>query len=142
MEKTPVKIYVNTKIEDGSDQEIIEFYTNGEFYIKEQASYLIYFEEHDYGKVKTIVKIQDEEIYIMRSGAVSMKQRFIEDIDTFTHYETQFGQLNLTTNTDKIIRTANTQRVDGFVVVHYSLQVGENQKHLHTLTIQYKEDMQ
>lgn len=76
-QETPITLHVKSVIEDDGNDEVIEFRTTGFYYVKQQKVYLSYYEEHDLGKVKTIVKVSEGEVLIMRSGAVKMNQRFI-----------------------------------------------------------------
>jgi uncharacterized beta-barrel protein YwiB (DUF1934 family) len=136
----PVQIIVKTEISQGDDSENLELFTNGEHYVKNNASYLSYHEEHEYGKVKTVVKFKDDEVFIMRSGSISMKQRFIVGTETITNYQTQFGQLQLETTTSAISVRTMEGKSNGIIKVDYELQIGEEDSHLHTLHIMFREE--
>ncbi|MEK3806828.1 DUF1934 domain-containing protein [Metabacillus sp. SLBN-84] len=136
----PVQVIVKTEINQGGDTENLELFTSGEHYVKNNASYLSYHEEHEYGKVKTVVKFRDDEVFIMRSGAVSMKQRFVKDVDTMTNYRTQFGELRLETWTKTISVRMTDGNAGGIIRVQYELQIGEEDSHSHMLTIMFREE--
>lgn len=136
----PVQVIVKTEINQGGDTENLELFTSGEHYVKNNASYLSYHEEHEYGKVKTVVKFRDDEVFIMRSGAVSMKQRFVKDVDTMTNYRTQFGELRLETRTKAISVRMTDGNSGGIIRVQYELQIGEEDSHSHMLTIMFREE--
>ncbi|KEZ49026.1 DUF1934 family protein [Metabacillus indicus] len=136
----PVQVIVKTEINQGGDTENLELFTSGEHYVKNNASYLSYHEEHEYGKVKTVVKFRDDEVFIMRSGAVSMKQRFVKDVDTMTNYRTQFGELRLETRTKAISVRMTDGNAGGIIRVQYELQIGEEDSHSHMLTIMFREE--
>nr|WP_233099784.1 DUF1934 family protein [Bacillus velezensis] len=76
-QETPVAIHVQSFIHNGSEEESVEFTSSGFYYVRNGKTYLSYHEEHDLGKIKTVVKITEKEILVMRSGAIQMKQRFI-----------------------------------------------------------------
>ncbi len=136
----PVQIIVKTEINQGTEDENLELFTSGEHYVKDNASYLSYHEEHEYGKVKTIVKFNSDEVFIMRSGSISMKQRFIPGTETITDYQTQFGTLQLETNTTSISVRTMEGKSSGIIKVDYELQIGEEDSHLHTLHIMFREE--
>ena len=139
-ESTPVQIHVLSTIRNQHDQdeETIEINTTGEHFIKGKTSYLRYEEEHELGFVKTTVKIAQNEVVVMRSGAVAMKQRFIEGIQTLTDYNTPFGKLQLETMTESL--SYKTTEREGTLAVLYDLQIDEQEKHVHKLVITYKEE--
>ncbi|MRX71114.1 DUF1934 family protein [Bacillus lacus] len=137
---SPVQIHVHSVIKSGETEEIIEFKTTGEYYQKESSSYLSYKEEHDFGNVSTVVKMNEEEVFIMRSEALRMRQRFIPNEDTITDYKTPIGQLQLTTRTLGLAYDHSIKPLQGRLKLTYELEIGEAEKHLHTLTISYKEE--
>lgn len=136
----PIQIHVHNEIQQGTDKETIEFWTTGEYSVKEEAIFISYKEEHDFGHVQSLLKISEKELYLMRSGAVKMRQRFIENEKTVSNYETQFGTFRLTTFTESLGISTNKASNRGTLKVQYHLGFGEEQ-HIHTLTIQYKEDL-
>lgn len=137
-ERTPVNIHVISEIRDGEETEKIEIRTSGEYYLKGSIPYLSYSEEQDYGSIRTIIKLKEAEAVVIRSGAVSMRQRFIEDAETLTNYETQFGSMQLATFTDKMSFMPGSG-ASGSLEIGYQLKIGENQTHLHKLLISFKE---
>ncbi len=139
-ESTPIQIHVLSEIrkEHEHDKETIEMHTIGEHFLKGNTVYLRYNEEHELGFVKTTVKISPDEVMVMRSGAVTMKQRFIQGQKTMTDYATPFGKLQLEINTNSLL-IDHTELEDRLVVL-YDLQIDENEKHVHKLMITYKED--
>lgn len=139
-ESTPIQIHVLSEIrkEHEQDKDTIEMNTTGEQFLKGNTVYLRYGEEHELGSVKTTVKIAPEEVMVMRSGAVTMKQRFIQGQKTVTDYATPFGKLQLGINTNSLI--IDKTELEDRLVILYDLQIDENEKHVHKLMITYKED--
>ncbi|MBM7605271.1 uncharacterized beta-barrel protein YwiB (DUF1934 family) [Metabacillus crassostreae] len=139
-ESTPVSIKVVSEIHNEKDHDIekIEVDTTGEYIEKGRSIYLRYNEKHELGSVRTTVKISGDEVVVMRSGAVTMKQRFIQAIPTVTDYGTPFGKLQLQTFTHTL-QFEKTELEDRLVIL-YDLQIDENEKHVHKLMISYKED--
>ncbi|MBU8787607.1 DUF1934 family protein [Bacillus glycinifermentans] len=134
--ETPVKIHVKSVIQEGSDLETIEFRTTGFYYMKKDKLYLTYHEEHEAGKVKTIVKASENEVLVMRSGAIEMKQRFLKGSRTVTHYKMPFGQLELGVDTKDI--SVQPQKENGDINIVYDMLVSGDQKHLHKMSISYR----
>lgn len=137
-ERTPVSIHIKSEIREGQEAENIEIQTIGEFYEKGSVPYLTYSEEQEYGTIRTIVKVKKNEAVVIRSGAVSMRQRFIENKETLTNYETQFGSMQLSTYTRELKFTLGEGK-SGTLNVEYELNIGENQTHLHKLFITFEE---
>lgn len=135
-QETPVNIHVKSVIREGSDTETIEFRTTGFYYMKKDKIYLSYHEEHDAGKVKTIVKASENEVLVMRSGAIEMKQRFRPGSRTVTHYKMPFGRLELGVDTKAV--SVTHQPPDGKISVEYDMIVSDEQKHLHKMSISYR----
>ncbi|WP_338778913.1 DUF1934 family protein [Metabacillus sp. FJAT-52054] len=138
-EQTPVSLYIHSKIRNDGETETIEFRSSGSFYIKDSVPYLTYKEEQEYGTIQTIVKMKPEETIVFRKGAVSMKQRFIKDAETLTHYKTPLGTLQMTTYTSRVAQIINHESAEGKLEIEYELHMGEGQTHLHTLLIDFKE---
>jgi uncharacterized beta-barrel protein YwiB (DUF1934 family) len=138
-ESTPVQIYVLSEIhnENDNDKETIEVHTTGEFVQKGKTIYLRYEEEHELGFVKTTVKIAQNEVVVMRSGAVTMKQRFKQGAVNLTDYGTPFGKLQLETTTKSL--SIDTSELEGKLVILYDLQIDVKEKHVHKLMMTYKE---
>jgi uncharacterized beta-barrel protein YwiB (DUF1934 family) len=139
-ESTPIQLTVLSEIRNGQDdsKETIEVQTSGEFVQKGKTIYIRYKEEHELGFVKTTVKIAGNEVVVMRSGAVTMKQRFSEGMLTLTDYSTPFGKLQLETKTKSLI--IETHELEGKLVILYDLQIDEKEKHVHKLMMTYKEE--
>lgn len=135
-QETPITIHVKSVIEDDGNEEVIEFRTAGFYYVKQNKVYLSYYEEHDLGKVKTIVKVSEGEVLVMRSGAVKMNQRFVTGASTIAKYKMSFGELELKTSTKSIQSDLGEEQ--GRISIAYDMHVGDEQQHLHNMTITYE----
>ncbi|WP_317907026.1 DUF1934 domain-containing protein, partial [Bacillus subtilis] len=85
---------------------------------------------------KTIVKASENEVLVMRSGAIEMKQRFRPGSRTVTHYKMPFGRLELGVDTKSV--SVTRQPPDGKISVEYDMIVSDEQKHLHMMSISYR----
>ena len=93
-----VKVQLNTTITAGEEKETFELTTNGTLQKKGETWYLRYDEVHsDMENVHTILKWAPEEVFIMRSGKVKMRQRFIKDLMTVGNYESPYGTMQMLT---------------------------------------------
>jgi uncharacterized beta-barrel protein YwiB (DUF1934 family) len=72
----------------------------------------------------------------MRSGAVKMNQRFITGASTITKYKMSFGELELETSTKSIQSDLGEEK--GRISIAYDMHVGDEQQHLHNMTITYE----
>ncbi|WP_169809859.1 DUF1934 domain-containing protein [Neobacillus mesonae] len=85
----PVKVTVKTTIDETDPMELIVF---GRYFQKENASYLQYEEVlEEVGTVRTIVKVSEGEMLILRSGAIKMRLPFQLQQKLTGSYEMPFG---------------------------------------------------
>ncbi|MFB8736071.1 DUF1934 domain-containing protein [Bacillus sp. SL00103] len=77
MTQNQISIHVKSVMKPETEPaETIEFRTTGTYQEKNDKTYLTYHEEHEMGQVKTVVKMSEKEIFVMRSGAIQMKRLF------------------------------------------------------------------
>ncbi|MBA2874435.1 YwiB family protein [Thermaerobacillus caldiproteolyticus] len=142
MEKTngiPIHLKQVTDIRDGFRKETVVFETNGLYYVKENAVYLTFEEEQEAGKVKTVVKITDEEVRILRSGAIHMRHVFRKKEETVGHYESPIGTWTMKTKTDNIEFRYSEKTKKGHLFLSYMLELQREQVGRHTITMTFKE---
>jgi uncharacterized beta-barrel protein YwiB (DUF1934 family) len=137
---TPIKIHVLSEIRSQHDheKETIEVTTTGEYFLKGKTIYIRYEEKHELGSVKTTVKIAENDVVIIRSGAVTMKQRFTLGTLTLTDYSIPFGKLQLETYTQSL--SFDQHELEGKLIILYDLKIAENETHVHKLMMTYKEE--
>lgn len=90
----PVHVHFVTEIREGARKETVAFEANGQYYVKGQGTYVTFQEPNEQGEVKTIIKIQDEQVLIMRSGAVSMRQTHVKGEWTTGTYTSELVRLH------------------------------------------------
>nr|WP_246277157.1 DUF1934 family protein [Neobacillus endophyticus] len=90
----PVKVIVKTTIDDQETMELVVF---GSYIQKGQVGYLKYEEVMEEGEVRTIVKLSEDEILILRGGAVNMRLPFQRNKRMIGHYELPFAVFETTT---------------------------------------------
>lgn len=106
----PVHVHFVTEIREGARKETVAFEANGQYYVKGQGTYVTFQEPNEQGEVKTIIKIQDEQVLIMRSGAVSMRQTHVKGEWTTGTYTSELGTFVLQTKTDNVLLNGRMKR--------------------------------
>lgn len=128
-EQIPVKLKVKTVV----DEEEYELTTFGHFFKKGQSAYLKYEESMEEGAVKTTVKIKENEVLILRSGAVDMRLHFLLDKTTPGTYQTPLGVLATETETKRIM--IEEERIE----ILYKLSIQGSHAGTYHMNIHYQE---
>ncbi|KMY51990.1 hypothetical protein AC625_22715 [Peribacillus loiseleuriae] len=140
LEKQSVKVTLKTKITVGSESEAYELITFGTKFQKNSSFYLQYAEESEAGKIQTTVKNKDNEILLLRNGAVKMRQLFREGETTNGHYESMYGMLPLLTKTKSAHHQWNDMTKEGRFDISYRMQMQGAEPGQYELTLTYKEE--
>ena len=106
-EQMPVKITVNTTIQDGTEKETYELITFGHYVKKTKSVFLRYEEIMEEGTINTIVKISGQRGSILRNGAVKMRLPFQKNKTLPEAYETPYGVMEMNT----LLRKSNQSQI-------------------------------
>jgi len=136
---TPIRLKHVTEIRDGSRTETVAFEANGLYYLKGDTVYLMFKEDQDAGSIKTVVKISEKEVTVLRSGAVSMRHVFQKNRETTGSYESPLGRFTMKTKTNNIEYRYNKKAKKGQVLLSYILWLQGEQVGTHTITIIFRE---
>ena len=137
-----VTIQLNTTISNGETNETYELLTFGTMQNKAGTWYLRYDEvQNDLENVHTILKWAPEEVFIMRSGKVKMRQRFIKDLMTVGTYESPYGTMQMLTTTKKLNHAFNEETREGKMILAYDLNMNGNDVGRYKMEINYKEEV-
>lgn len=110
-----------------SPQETTELKTEGQFYIKDEAYYLLYEERMEEGEaVRNTLKVTDREALVIRKGAVSMRQPLVEGEKTKGVYQNPLGNMHIETKTKQADIRWSQETASGQIVLRYDLNM-ENQ---------------
>ncbi|HEU5141028.1 MAG TPA: DUF1934 domain-containing protein [Bacillales bacterium] len=140
-DKIPVVIDLVTEVNNESGKETTNNQVNGTILTKENATYIRYKEEiEDTGSVRNVIKINEEEVTIIRNGAVGMRQSFLEGQTTEGFYDTQFGSMNMETFTRRVDYEWTTREGIGNMKLAYQLKLQGNDLGRVTLTFAIRED--
>lgn len=141
IEQTEVKIHLKTHIQHGEEKDSFELFSDGRYYEKGDSFFLKYDEVQEEGTIHTIVKMkQDEEVLILRSGAVKMRMVLKEGEELVGSYESQLGTLMITTKTAKLTHTVDRIRNNGEISLSYQLYMQGNPVGKYEMNISYKEE--
>ncbi|WP_449538103.1 DUF1934 domain-containing protein [Ferdinandcohnia sp. Marseille-Q9671] len=136
---TPIQLKFVTEIRDGLRKENVAFDANGLYYIKGNNTYLQFDEKQETGTVKTIVKISDTEVLILRSGHVKMRQVYRKSEITNGSFQNQYGTYNLTTKTNNIEYKWYNHSRKGSLFLSYELALQGEASGLYKISITFKE---
>ena len=108
---------------DMQENDTVEIITPGQYYCKGKKHYVLYEEvlEEDQSVTKNTIKISDNQIDILRKGAVSAHMTFEENKNNITYYNTPFGQLLIGINTYKIQKNVSEDQIE--VIINYGLDM-------------------
>ncbi len=99
MQNKKVSVQLETVQRAGTEKETQSLNASGNFYLKDGSAHLIYEEENG---LKTHIRISDELVHIHRFGELSGDLWFVEGEQRDTRYETPYGRMMLTVDTDKL----------------------------------------
>lgn len=136
---TPIQLKFVTEIKDGLRKENVAFDANGLYYIKGNSTYLAFEEKQEIGPVKTIIKISDSEVLILRSGSVKMRQVYRKNEVTNGSYENEMGTFLVTTKTNNIEYKWYKNSQKGSLFLTYELSLQGEKSGLYAITINFKE---
>ncbi|MDR6999406.1 DUF1934 domain-containing protein [Neobacillus niacini] len=131
----PVRIKVKTTIDQ---QESFELQLFGQYFEKENASYLKYEEAMEEGSVRTIVKMAAKEGLILRGGAVKMRLPFELNRKLNGSYEMPFGQFETTTLTKNLQHSFENGQ--GLIDILYDFTLQGSPSGTYHLQITFQED--
>lgn len=136
-----VKIHLQTTVTNGSDKETYELLTFGTLQKKGKSLYLKYEEvQEDLQTTNAIVKWSEEEVFIMRSGHVNMRQKFIKDVMTQSMFESPLGALQMLTTAKSMHLRVDPSRADGEMKLIYDLTIQGSDVGEYEMKITFKEE--
>lgn len=117
------------------EDEAVEVITAGEYYLKQGKHYILYEElQPGEGSTKNTIKINEDQVDILKRGVSNVHMVFQEGQQNMTYYNTPYGNLLIKINTTKIILKEEEDTL--LVTVEYGLDV--NYTHVSDCIIQIK----
>jgi len=133
-----VKVKLKTTIRQPNEQsEVYELWASGSFIKKGNYDYLKYEEVLEDKKVKTTVKMAETDALVLRSGGLNMRLPFVLNAEQTGNYESEYGNLKVTTTTHSMSYEKTEQ--DGRFIVQYDFLVGGEPVGEYTLEFHYTE---
>ncbi len=122
----------------GEPPQIIEFTSEGKYYERMGAIFLVYEESELSGFPghKTTLKIHEDHVTMRRYGANTSSIHFEKGVREDSEYETPYGVFKLETLTHRL-EMALTE-VSGEVTIEYALSIQGVHEAMHTLVISYR----
>jgi uncharacterized beta-barrel protein YwiB (DUF1934 family) len=139
-EGTLVSVALKTQITDGAQKQVIDLSTTGRLFRKASGLYLQFKEENqEVGLVNQIVKIDESgTVTIIRQGAVSMKQLFIQGETTEGVYRSPFATMLMKTSTNRVDISINENEGLGSVQLSYQLHMQSEFAGNYEVTINFR----
>lgn len=126
---------------DGKDT-VVELISPGTSHEKGSAQYVRYEESSVTGLdgVKTTIKIHDNSIVLLRTGAVNMRHQYVRGEEREAVYETPYGDLHMAVNTHEL--TVDFHDGVGHVHLGYDISVEGEWQFYNQLDIDVREDIE
>ncbi|KIQ93806.1 putative beta-barrel protein ywiB [Anoxybacillus thermarum] len=135
----PIQLKQVTEIRDGARKEIVVIEANGLYYLKGDATYVTFEETHEGETIKNVVKIANDEVVVLRSGAISMRHTFRKQSETIGTYESPMARWEMKTKTEQVLYQYNEKTKKGQLFFSYILHLSGKHVGRHAVTISFKE---
>ena len=124
---------------DGKDT-VVELISPGTSHKKGNTQYVRYEESSVTGMdgVKTTIKIHDDSIVLLRTGAVSMRHQYVRGEERESVYETPYGDLHMAVKTHEL--TVDFHNGTGRVHLGYDISIEGEWQFYNQLDIDVRED--
>ena len=140
-QKTPVDVKMTTDIRQQGEKDQVQLQARGELYKKNNTTYVKFTEDlEDIGKVSTLLKVGEQEITVIRSGAVEMRQLYQYGEKTEGSYETPYGKLKTEADTDQVAVMWSDSGRTGRIQFGYDLTLQGTVAGRYDVTISIEED--
>ncbi|MFD2707095.1 DUF1934 domain-containing protein [Salibacterium lacus] len=139
--KTPVDVKMTTNIRQQGEKEQVNLQAKGEVYQKQNFTFVSFTENlDDIGEVSTVLKVGGREITVLRSGSVSMRQRYLRGERTEGSYETPFGTFTTEADTHQVAVMWADSGSTGRIQFGYDLKLQGASAGRYEVTISIEED--
>lgn len=134
--KIPIRLKLVTEIRDGAGRkELLTIEEEGTLYSKEDATFLAYKEMmENVGQISNVIKIKGDEVSIMRSGGISMRQTYKKGTTTSGSYQSPYGMMEMVAKTENVDFTNRTESKKAKLILSYQLQMQGEWVGRHRLT--------
>ncbi|MDP4551512.1 DUF1934 domain-containing protein [Alkalihalobacillus macyae] len=133
-----IELKIDSRIESGKQKDSSKQTVDGSIVEKGEALYIRYEEDLEIGKVSTTVKIDQEQVTVIRRGALSMRQQFAPGQVSESIYKTPFGSMPMQIRTERIEQLVDREKNKGRLTLRYLLYLEEDETQRHELTLTWK----
>lgn len=125
MEKVILKVE-GSQIDSLGETTNLEFISEGQYYYKNGMSYVLYDESPAGGMAgtKTLLKISDNSLQLIRRGSVEHEQLFAKGKDSISSYKTPYGDLSMSVHTESL--DISKGFISSSIRVLYKMKIGEH----------------
>lgn len=137
MSMVPVCVKVNNRqVITGEDPQEYELITQGEYSYKNGQHYFVYDETEISGmdKVKTVIRVSEEMVAIMRYGALKSEMIFKKGKSNVSQYVTPHGTFKMELQT-KTITIDMEEPLQGYIDIGYTLVMQSTVESVNHITI-------
>lgn len=138
MSDHPINLTIESRIQSGKEKESSNHTVQGKLIKKGDALYLRYEEDLEIGQVSTTVKIDNQQVTVIRRGALSMRQSFAPGQLSESLYKTPFGSMPMQIRTERIEQLVDQEQNKGRLTLRYTLYLEEDETQRHELSLSWK----
>ena len=136
--KKNVAIELQTVIEDDGEKEYSTTMHKGELRRAGHTDVLVYEEDAEGGKIRSMVTIKPDSVSIKRSGLVGMHQKFQLHAITENAFQHPHGMIHMETKTNRLNYESDSDI--GRLEITYTVRLNGQEERSHILTLQYQEE--
>ncbi|WP_347548365.1 DUF1934 domain-containing protein [Pseudalkalibacillus hwajinpoensis] len=133
-----IELKIDSRIQSGKEKQSSNHTVMGNLIEKGEVLYLRYEEDLEFGQVSTTVKIDQEQVTVIRRGALSIRQQFSPGQLSETIYKTPFGAMPLQIRTERIEQLVDREKNKGRLTLRYMLYLEEDESQRHELSLTWK----
>ncbi len=134
------KIFIQSILINESDQDVIKTVADCKCFFRGKKTYIIYNEPQEAGfsDVKTIVKIDDQKVFLTRIGDVEQKTLFEAGKIDLCNYKTPYMNIDMIVDTKNLMVVTRENFID--IYIEYELVLGHQSQGLIKLRMLAGED--
>lgn len=119
----PVKVHLTTSMEIDGNQDHFEFAEDGELIHLTDNHHFLRYVEHQQGQATPVqIAINGDQVRLTRKGPRQTKLLFVENGETISKYQTEYGMIPLHVVCDQLMQEINQEENRGQLEVHYRLK--------------------
>lgn len=136
--KLDKKVSIQTKqvLKQHNEKEKFEFTTEGTWQ-QRQSNFIRYVEQIEDATVNVTIKVDDDNVKLIRKGDINMNLHFVEGQTTTTFYDISAGRIPLEVKTLRILHFVSGD--GGKLKIHYELYQDNEKMGSYQYEINYKE---